>query len=47
MNRSLSLVLAGQSSQRSVVAAAIQILLQHERPNQTLDGRTPAEEVLN
>lgn len=46
-NRPLSLVLAGQSIQRETLAAPVQTLYNRNRPNQALDGGTPALEVLN
>jgi hypothetical protein len=46
-NQPPSFVLAGQSVKRKTQAKTLQTLLQPRSPNQTLDGRTPAEEILN
>jgi hypothetical protein len=44
-NRLFSLVLAGQSAKRKTLVTTHHY--NHERPNQALDRKTPAEEVEN
>jgi len=46
-NRPLSLDLDGKFSQRSRWLNRFKYHYNRQRPNQALDGRTPAEEVLN